>query len=174
MTHQRAVGQYLGRAVFCVIDTELLKGLSPGALAHAMVLFWLSSSRDSALFRSHLRVLVQASPLVIYVAGPGSSTAFDELLQNLDTEEAPEQIMTRNYEGTLPECIEELLKGTWPSEDRFDNWTDYLIVADDANIDAVKRAATAGLRTTCADDRNSHPIEALEGNSSSEMRRPPR
>jgi hypothetical protein len=142
---QKAVGQYLDREVCVTTSSNLFREVSPGVLAHASVFFWVATERHLMDFRSHLRDLVAGAPLVLFVAGSQADKAFDYLLKCLAAEAPVPQIMTRSREGTLPECLEELLQGTWPSEDRFDDWTTYLIAAEDVDVDLVRKATIDAL-----------------------------
>lgn len=137
---QEAVGQYLGRQVCVTTSSSLFSKAAPGFLAHASVFFWITTERHLINLRLHLGDLVAGAPLVLFVAGSQADTAFDYLLERLADESLAPQVMTRSSKGTLSECIEEFFRGTWPSEDRFDDWTTYLIAAENAEIDPVKEA----------------------------------
>lgn len=135
-----SVGQYLGREVCVLTSSALFSNLSPGALSHSAVMIWLRSSRDLTEFRSHVPELVKALPLVLFVAGRRAADAFDLVLGCLDTDDPLPQIMTKSSRGTLGECVEDLLQGTWPSEDRFDDWRTYLVAAGREELDHIRKA----------------------------------
>lgn len=139
MMGNQSVGQYLGRDVCVLASSALFSELAPGALAHAAVMIWLPSARLLTEFRSHVQEVVRALPLVVFVAGPRAAEAFDLLLQCLDTDDPLPQIMTKTSQGTLDECVGELLQGTWPSDDRYDDWTTYVLAAQRTEINDVRK-----------------------------------
>ncbi len=139
------VGDYLGREVRVSGVSDLIDGLSPGALSHAVVLIWLSHELGPSTVISRLSTLVSATPLVLFIGGSDSEPVFEALLQYLDSISPPPQIMTRWSADSLDECVAELLQATWPSEDQMDLWTSYRLAADDESGVLGLVAATADL-----------------------------
>ncbi|MCG8461864.1 MAG: hypothetical protein MI919_36740 [Holophagales bacterium] len=135
------VGAHLGRGIHIIPLRDLLAEISEGSLSDAVVFLWQPRSDSSTRHVSTFREIVLGTPLVVFVAGPGSENSFDLLLEALATPNPMPQIMTRHYEGSLVECIEELTQATWPSECRFDGWKRYLLVSDAEELDAVHRAS---------------------------------
>ena len=138
MSNSEPLGQYLDRDVDVCNSSKLYPRLDSNSLSHAVVLIWLSTAKELAAFRQHLPDLVEAAPLALSVAGTYAKQAFDELLHHLDTKKVLRQIMTKSTEGELRDCLEDLLWATWPSEDRFDNWSTYLVVGPE--IEPLKSA----------------------------------
>jgi hypothetical protein len=60
--------------------------------------------------------------------GPGTQGFFDALIDCV-SRETGHVIMTRTLEGNLADALDEFLVATWPSEDRFDDWQSYTVVA---------------------------------------------
>ena len=114
-----------------------------------MLFLWQTNGDCLAERPSALDAIVLGTPLVVFVGGPGSGRVFDLLLRALATSSSTSgQIMTRHSEGSLEECLEELLQGTWPSEGRFDDWTRYLVVSEDSALDAARRTSKRILGAT--------------------------
>lgn len=75
------------------------------------------------------RNLFLKNPLSISLAGVKSSEYFDLLLEMLSIWPTDRHIMTRrSREIDITEWISDFLMGTFPSEDRFDEWYSYRIL----------------------------------------------
>lgn len=140
------LGNRLGRQVQVAELSRVLEGLSRNSLSHAVVLFWVRDHDALDAVRARLDALVASAPLAVFAAGPEGVRLFDALLQELSQSPALPQIMTRHSEAALRECVEEFLQATWPSEDRIDAWTAYLLVSDDpSDTKALSGAAVSRL-----------------------------
>lgn len=80
------------------------------------------------------------------VCGELAREAFDAIVELLADGRFRPQVMTRIGEGiSLEEAVEEFLKETWPSEDRFDDWKEYAILDLTANPNLVSDAVLAAV-----------------------------
>ena len=125
------VGTYLERIVRVAslrTAAEFPNDLSLGG-SLLMLCFEKEVPHDSETLRLFRRV-ASALPLAIKVYGPEASALFGRLVEHLDTERPLLHIMTGEcYGRDVREALEDFLRATWPSEERFDDWRSYAIVA---------------------------------------------
>jgi hypothetical protein len=96
-------------------------------LAASCLMLVAESGLSESAFRAAVQQLAHSSPLAIAL-GPGTRGFFDALLDCVSREAGP-VIMTKTLDGNLAEAVDEFLVATWPSEDRFDDWQRYTVVA---------------------------------------------
>lgn len=122
------VGECLGRVVNILRDDRLAPPV-PLNLEKATVLVVTGSNyEDSKRLKKILEIVVEKLPLAIMVCGELAREAFDAIVELLADGRFRPQVMTRIGEGiSLEEAVEEFLKETWPSEDRFDDWKEYAV-----------------------------------------------
>jgi hypothetical protein len=143
---ERVIGHYLARHVRVEDRTLLSKRLSRDHLAAEVVFFWLQTSEDLSSFVAMIESLIDSFPVAIFTAGPWSDQALGTLLHALSVAESKPTIMTKAHPGDMADAIEDLFYATWPSEDRFDDWTGYVLVAGDEERARLTNLATGFLR----------------------------
>jgi hypothetical protein len=96
-------------------------------LAASCVMLVAEVGLSESNFRAAVLQLAQSSPLAIAL-GPGTQGFFDALLDCVSRVDGA-AIMTKTLEGDVADAVDEFLVATWPSEDRFDDWQRYTVVA---------------------------------------------
>ncbi len=125
MSRQR-LGDYVGRPVW-LIEPESTDDLNRG-LSSCVSFFWLpSETMELEDIADITKIIVRATPLAAYVCGPVSERIFDSLLESSGANSP--HIMSRYSTEKLEDTLEEFFASTWPSEDRFDQWEEYAVVA---------------------------------------------
>lgn len=83
-----------------------------------------------------IKDIVNKEPLSITLSGENASFHFDYLLNFLSIVSSTKHIMTGLIDDKdIQEIVETFLISTWPSEERFDEWTSYniLFITNDLN-----------------------------------------
>lgn len=127
MSSWKVLGEYLGREVRIARFSECLT-LDQLDDSLVLVVFGDEFVSDEKGYRL-LDSLAQRQPLAITVCGAGARKAFDLLIAILSDGRELKQIMTKYFDGEqIESAVEDFLHSTWPSEDRFGEWSKYAIV----------------------------------------------
>lgn len=139
MIRWNELGRYLSRAVK-VAEVSSRQQLEFNDLGNSVVLVVLGRTIPVEAMRALLKALIVQSPLAIVLFGVNARVAFDRLIANLSDGIQRPHIMTQLLEDDeVDAAVEGLLQATWPSDERFDDWTDYAIVNLDGDIKRVER-----------------------------------
>ncbi len=123
MRDVRDVGTYLGRAVQ-VIHVEDLCGFE---WQRSTVLISTSEFADAPSIKGVIEKAFEGEALSVFVCGPGAEEAFSFMLDLQSRLVGQRHTMTYLSDNQFPECIEEFFASAWPSQDRFEEWSSYLI-----------------------------------------------
>lgn len=133
------IGTYRDRPVR-LQEVSSLGEMTARDLSHALVLLWLGEkSWDPEQLGLAIRQLAASNVLSVTVAGEKSDDAFSLLLQTLGSLPMRRHIITGIIKDAdvkdpaedsliVKDAVEEFLIGTWPDEERFDDWTEYRII----------------------------------------------
>jgi hypothetical protein len=133
------LGKYLSRTVK-VSDVPPSQTLELDDLGNSVVLVVLGRALPGEAMRALLTALIAQSPLAIALFGINARVAFDRLIANLSDGIQRPHIMTQLLEDDeVDAAVEGLLQATWPSDQRFDDWTDYAIVNLGGDIKRIER-----------------------------------
>ncbi|MGE3876713.1 MAG: hypothetical protein AB7F74_27475 [Parvibaculaceae bacterium] len=133
------MGKYLSRTVK-VSDVPPSQTLELDDLGNSVVLVVLGRALPGEAMRALLTALIAQSPLAIALFGINARVAFDRLIANLSDGIQRPHIMTQLLEDDeVDAAVEGLLQATWPSDERFDDWTDYAIVNLGGDIKRIER-----------------------------------
>jgi hypothetical protein len=123
-----------------VAEVSSRQQLELNELEHSVVLVTLGRPIPVETMRALLRPLIAQSPLAIVLCGINARLAFDMLISELSDGIQRPHIMTRLLEDDeIEAAVEGLLQATWPSDERFDDWTDYAIVNLDGDLKRVEQ-----------------------------------
>lgn len=146
MTTWKILGTYLSRAVK-VAEASLRQKFEFKELENSVVLVVLGRPTSAEPLRELLVALIAQNPLAIGLFGINARVAFDILISELSDGVQRRHIMTRvSKDSEIEAAVEELLQATWPSEERFDEWTDYAIV----NVDGDLKRIEGAVKRICA------------------------
>jgi hypothetical protein len=123
------IGEYLEREVQIVSIDNYAGLLSDDITPSATIMMYYCRRIDDLECNEIIEMVVKENPLAIFIGGENADHVFDIVLQYLDKHPGNSHIMTRVSNGSIDECIEEFLQATWPSEDRWDEWRTYTIIA---------------------------------------------
>jgi hypothetical protein len=99
------------------------------------------------MVRALVKELVSQQPMAVVVHGSEARAAFALLISELSDGTPRKHVMTKlSQTNDFGTAIEELLHSTWPSEDRFDDWTQYSIVVVGGDLHEVE----ASVRKRCS------------------------
>ena len=133
------IGSYLGRKI-TIVDPEEAKLLnSAEIMSDALVLVWMQDDSDQSV--QLLESVSEFHPPAMLVCGPGAKKGFDVILNCLSLNPTAPHTMTSMSDESPVDCVQQLLQGTWPSEDRFDEWRGYTLVAPKTNAHELRSAA---------------------------------
>ena len=134
--HEQSM-KYLGRNVFFVKISTASSELS----AHtATLLLWLGREPSGEERGGIIRDVLNASPLAILIGGRGARLLFDELLTTLSLEQSPRALLTKVSESDLWNAVQDFLQGTWPYEERMDEWNAYQIACFGVGVAELEQA----------------------------------
>lgn len=137
----RRIGTYLDRDVWCA-SINRVSDFGTLAVRHTLVLLYEEGAGLTDDEKMELAdQIVRGRPLAIFFAGPDCESMFDCLLLALDTPTSPLLIMTSFSSAGALEATEEFLFGTWPPNERWDEWEGYLLVNLDGPVDVLEDAA---------------------------------
>lgn len=128
--YRELIGQYLGRAVELSQIDWPADSLQDESLSTSLVMVCLGRCVfEEKYLNALIQDLVSRYPLGITLFGHNSATAFSHLLQQLSTASDLPHIMTKLSNETHPyEAIRDFLEATWPSDERYVDWTSYVIL----------------------------------------------
>jgi len=135
MIQWKSIDSYLGREVqVALCSCHLVDDMLPAeSLKNSLLLVVLDTPfEDDVRLQSFLSVLIKSIPLAIIIYGQGARIAFDKLITLESESKSVNHIMTNVLDkGTIGEALEVLLRATWPSDERFDEWTRYSVLIMD-------------------------------------------
>jgi hypothetical protein len=139
VTARDAVGSFAGRSVNVRAAWDI-----DSPLDASVVLVVLCGDVEPSCRTATVEAVFSRDPLAIQLFGVGAAQAFDALIdrQAAARGRSP-HVMTSVSETTdLEEAIGDFLGGTFPSEERFDEWTTYQVVVagDESDFIEVLRA----------------------------------
>ncbi len=125
------MGKYLNREIFIrslknISSIELMEDLSK-----SMVMIACSKKTKETEIDRFLSEVVKLNPLAIFLAEEAVSR-IDHLFYLLALEKT-NHVMTYFCEN-MDEAAEMLLLSSWPAEERFDNWRNYIVYLLDTGI----------------------------------------
>ena len=109
------------------------------------MLVWSGSPEALDALRTSLDALIAGEALAIACAGREGPHLFDDLIERLQYQGSVPHTMTRLLRGDFTEAVDDLLHGTWPCEERMDQWTGYWLVADGPEAATGLTRAARGL-----------------------------
>src|SRR5947209_357467 len=144
------IGSYLRRGVeFLGIGSFANFQVSPSTSQSLVMVLFQEKNIKLEHLTSFLDVLSGSLPLAIAVSGPDSRAVFDYMLRLLGSKSLGAHIMTKLCdEGNVSDALNCFFWSTWPSEERFDEWKNYSVVAvgDESYQEAVLRECGRFLR----------------------------
>lgn len=151
MNHSVALGEWLGRIVKVITVTSQPPFRIDG-IGTSVVLLVLKSKISDEVLRLLVKALVRQQPLAVVTNGIGARAAFDALIDELSGDSRHRHVMTNVLDGSdLHEAIDILLESTWPSEERFDEWAGYAVVAVGGASADIETAIKARLSTAASE-----------------------
>jgi len=122
--------------------------LTPGSL-HGSLLLVVAGATNGDVYPSHfIDSIIVGDPLGIIVYGESARVAFDRIIDKLTPSATTGHVMTNVLpDGSILDAVEILLFGTWPSEERFDEWKKYSILTIGKVSSAVVEDAIKELTT---------------------------
>lgn len=144
--NRKKIGHYIERDVHLIESKYLLTDYDD--LSNSSVLLWLQTKKHLMTLRSYLRQLIEKKPLVLFLGGLYAEAGFDHLLDELSRGAPSFQVMTRYSEQSLEDCLEEFFQASWPSEDRFDDWKNYIVSMESQDLHEGSRVAHTILSST--------------------------
>ena len=144
------LGSYLGRPLFFG-GVRNRSDLDVDDLASsAVVLLWIEEEpRESSDDRDLIRRILGRAPLAITLAGRWAHPCFDILLAMQSLDQPRPHTMTGVLGGSdIRESIEMFLCSVWPAEERWSEWSRYLIavVGEASMCDLVRAEALEIIR----------------------------
>jgi hypothetical protein len=140
----KTIGHYLGRDV-CLLDASDLGNVSRRSLRDAVVLA-VNEREWEVQHRDLISSLIDLEPQSIVLWGKNATLAFDLLISILSRPEVETglHIMTNFLDDEeLEAAVGSFLRSTWPTEDRFDDWTRYVILSIDGMEQGTVEAAVS-------------------------------
>ena len=141
MTGQELLGNCLDRTVYLTTWSRLPAAVAGGVVGLSTIFIWLPTQLDGAAFREHMGELIEGAPLLLFLAGPHATSSFDATLHYLAERAPAMQIMTRSSTESLDSCLEEFLQAAWPSMERFETWSSYLLLGRASAVAQAKQAS---------------------------------
>jgi hypothetical protein len=138
MTGWKSLGRFTERDIRLSFLDSVWDVEADSSLTGSLVLLHLRGEWGNVDgLRQAIRKLCEVTPLVVTVSGANASTAFVVLLDELQQALPRVQVMTKSSAGeSFREVVEDLLTATWPSEERFDDWSNYSILVVGKNTAA--------------------------------------
>lgn len=149
MTQWTSLSSYLGRPIRVTEFATYDCSLAQETLRDSLVMVILNLEFDAGHSgRKFFDGLIAPAPLAIVLFGTDTRAAFDLLITLLGDGRQRSHIMTKYLSnGTVEDALEDFVRATWPSEERFDEWKSYSIIvvgpSDLARIEGTVRRLCA-------------------------------
>ncbi len=142
-TTLQQIGKYLDRRVRIGVvpraprtATERLDG--------DVVLLTSDTALSAEAARTLVHRVIEGEPLAVMVSGPAVDVLFDEMLDILNDGRSRRHIMTgSSHEPALQGILEDFFFSVLPSEDRFDQWSGYVVLVSDFQCELARHAIRA-------------------------------
>lgn len=124
----RLLGTYLGKDVW-LADIAQPSGLNDRFIDNTTMLIVIGDSVSQAERLALLDAVAEREPIVVMVAAHDTHTVWEDLADRVYLRENRKLTMAYKSEETEPSGrLEDLLFTAMPGEDRFDEWSGYVIV----------------------------------------------
>jgi hypothetical protein len=141
------VGEYRGREVLFCNDLRL----ATDTVRSAVLLLVLPVPPNEESLRSVAQTVVELSPLAVRFGGGGGRRAWELACDQAALNPEPQMMLYPSYSG-YEDSVSELFCGTYPDEERFDEWRSFVVVAYD-HPDEILECVRKWLRADAASGR---------------------
>jgi hypothetical protein len=135
------IGTHLGREVRSVGFDGADDSVGLVANQSLMLINIVDGDLTSAAQTRLTEQIVRLQPLGVFFTGPLAERMFDGLLHALDRPGEVQSVMTNFSSDVLTEAVEQFLISTWPAEDSWERWQDYLLVNVGGSANTLEEAA---------------------------------
>jgi hypothetical protein len=134
------LGKYLDRKVVLASP----ESMGTVDLSNSVVLVPVDEFSNALHARHAITQALEKECLAIFVCGLDAEQAFDFLIRKQSELHPTRHTMTRSFVGRTLDCVGDFLTATWPSEDRFEEWSSYTIVVPHSS--ALKEPLVQSIR----------------------------
>ena len=124
------LGKYLDREVVLVSP----ESMGTVDLSTSVVLVPVDEFSNALHARHVITQALERECLALFVCGLDAERTFAFLIRKQSELYPTRHTMTRSFVGRTLDCVGDFLTATWPSEDRFEEWSTYTIVVPQLSV----------------------------------------